>query len=414
MRQKQEKERILKAAFVEREVSKKIGKYVPKDIIKAVTGVRRCGKSVSCFMALRDKEFAYVNFDEKELAEAKDYDEILKYVREFYGSVTYLLLDEVQNLPGWELWVNSLKRRGYNVVLTGSNAKLLGRELATHLTGRHLSFEMFPFSFKEFLRASGFDLRGEYTQEEVGGMLNRLKRYLELGGFPEVVVKGYDFSYLQSLFDSIILKDIVRRYRIKYSGALYELAKHLVSGFAQEASFTNLKNMLNFRSVHTVQNYVGYIEETYLVFSLDRFSFKQKERITSPKKMYVVDAGLINAIAFQFSENFGRLMENTVAVELLRRRSCEGANTGLYYYKDYFGKEADFVIKEGPKVRQLIQVCYDVGNEGTKEREIKGLLKASDDLRCNDLMVITWDYGGEESVGGKKIRYVPLWKWLLA
>ena len=413
LRQKQEKEQILKTAFVEREVSKNIEKYVQSDIIKVVTGIRRCGKSVFCFMALRNKGFAYVNFDEKELAEAKNYDEILKYIKEFYGDIKYLLLDEIQNLPKWELWTNSLKRRGYNLLITGSNAKLLSAELATHLTGRHLSVEMFPFSFKESLQASGFEFKKEYTQEEIGEILNRLKKYVDVGGFPEVVVKGYDYAYLQSLFDSIIFKDIVKRYRIRYSDALYNLAKYLMSVFAQEASFTNLKNMLNFRSVHTVQNYVSYIEETYLVFSLDRFSFKQKEQVTSPKKIYAIDTGMINAIAFQSSGNFGRLMENAVAVELLRRRSCKGANTGIYYYKDYFGKETDFVIKEGMKVRQLIQACYDIGNADTKEREIKGLLKASDDLRCNNLVVITWDYEGEEKVDGKKIVYVPLWKWIL-
>ncbi len=413
LRQKQEKEQILKTAFVPREVSKKIEKYVQSDIIKVVTGVRRCGKSVFCFMALRNKDFAYVNFDEKELAEAKNYDEILKYIKEFYGDINYLLLDEIQNLPKWELWTNSLKRRGYNLLITGSNAKLLSAELATHLTGRHLSVEMFPFSFKESLQASGFEFKKEYTQEEIGEILNRLKKYIDVGGFPEVAVKGYDYAYLQSLFDSIIFKDIVKRYRIRYSDALYDLARYLMSVFAQEASFTKLKNMLNFRSVHTVQNYVSYIEETYLVFSLDRFSFKQKEQVTSPKKIYAIDTGMINAIAFQSSGNFGRLMENAIAVELLRRRSCEGANTEIYYYKDYFGKEADFVIKEGMKVRQLIQACYDIGNADTKEREIKGLLKASDDLRCDNLVVITWDYEGEEKVDGKKIVYVPLWKWIL-
>ncbi|MBI4896073.1 MAG: ATP-binding protein [Candidatus Aenigmarchaeota archaeon] len=413
LRQKQEKEQVLKTAFVDREVSKKIEKYLQSDIIKVVSGIRRCGKSVLCFMALRNKGFAYVNFDEKELTEAKNYDEILKYIKEFYGDVKYLLLDEIQNLPQWELWANSLKRRGYNLLMTGSNAKLLSTELATHLTGRHVSVEMFPFSFKEFLQASGFEFKKEYTQEEMGEILNRLKKYLETGGFPEVVVKGYDYSYLQSLFDSIIFKDIVKRYRIKYSDALYNLAKYLLSGFAQEASFTYLKNVLHFRSVHTVQNYVRYLEETYLIFSIGRFSFKQHERITSQKKIYAIDTGMIYALAFQSSGNYGRLMENVVAIELLRRRSNEGAKTGIDYYKDYFGKEVDFVITEGMTVRQLIQVCYDVENADTKEREIRSLLKASDDLRCKNLLIITWDSEGKESARGKKIIYMPLWKWLL-
>lgn len=413
LRQKLEKESILKTGFVDREGSAKIEKYIQSDIIKVVTGIRRCGKSIFCFNALRGKEFAYVNFDEKELTEAKNYDEILKYVTEFYGDVKYLLLDEVQNLEKWELWVNSLKRRKYNLLITGSNAKLLSTELATHLTGRHLSYELFPFSFIEYLHASDFEFKKEYTHEETGKILNLLKKYFETGGFPEVIVKGYDYSYLQSLFDSIIFKDIVKRYNIKYSAELYNLAKYLVSEFAKEMSFTKLKNILNFRSVHTVQNYVRYIEETYLVFSIDRFSFKQKEQMNSPKKIYAIDTGMINAIAFRSSENSGRLMENVVAVELLRRNSNEGRNGEIYYYRDNFGKETDFVLKEGPRVKQLIQACYNISDPDTKEREISGLLKASDDLRCNNLLIITWDYEGEEKMKGKKIMFVPLWKWLI-
>lgn len=413
LRQKQEKEKRLKAGFVEREVSGKVSKYLQQDIIKVVTGVRRCGKSVFCFMALKDVPFAYVNFDEKELAKAKNYEEILKYLRELYGGFRYLLLDEVQNVDGWELWVNSLQRRGYNLLITGSNAKLLSMELATHLTGRHLSLELFPFSFREFMVASGFTFKRDYTEEEKGGILNLLKKYLEAGGFPEVVVKGYDHSYLQGLFDSIILKDVVKRYNVRYPDDLYNLAKYLVSAFSKEASFTKLKNVLNFRSVHTVQAYFGYLEETYLVFSLDRFSFKQKEQMKSPKKIYAIDTGLINAIAFRFTENTGRLMENAVAVELLRRRSSDTRLFEVYYYKDNFGKEVDFVVKKGAKIKQLIQACYNIEDFGTKERETRSLISASSELKCNNLLVLTWDYGGKEKIGGKKIVFVPLWKWLL-
>lgn len=412
LRQKQEMEKRLKEGLVKRDISNQASKYLPQDIIKVVTGVRRCGKSTFCFMALKGKKFAYVNFDEKELVDAKNYDDVLKYVREFYGDVKYLLLDEIQNLAKWELWANSLQRRGYNLLITGSNAKLLSRELATHLTGRHMAIELFPFSFKEYMRFSGFVFKDSYTEEEKGTLLNGAKKYLESGGFPEVIVKGYDASYLQSLFDSIILKDVVKRYNIKYSDELYNLAKYFVSEFSREVSFTRLKNALNFGSVHTVQNYAGYLEETYLVFSIKRFSFKQKEQVKAPKKIYAIDTGMINAIAFKFSGDTGRLMENVVAVELLRRRS-KNPHFEIYYYKDPYGKEVDFVLKTGTSISQLLQVCYDISGTGTKEREIKGLLKASEELKCNNLVVITWDYEGEERVRGKKVIYTPLWKWLL-
>ena len=411
-RQKQEKEQVTGSDFVRRDVTVKIDAYLRQDIIKVVTGVRRCGKSIFCFMVLKDTKFGYVNFDEKELAGLENYDEILRYVQEFYGDVDYLFLDEVQNLENWELWVNSLHRRGYNLLITGSNAKLLSRELATHLTGRHIAVGLFPFSFREYLDVAGFHIRDEYTEQERGIILNHLKKYIEVGGFPEVVVKGYDYTYLQTLFDSIILKDVVQRYKVRYVDDLYNLARFLMSSFSNEVSYTKLKNTLKFRSVHTVQNYVRYLEDTYLVFHLDRFSFKQREQIKSPKKVYAVDTGMVNALAFTFSENIGKLMENTVAVELLRQRSGSGSRLELYYWKDQQHREVDFVIKEGADVARLIQVCHDIDNPKTKARELKSLVLAAGELDCRDLLVITWDWEGEEEFKGCDIRFVPLWKWL--
>ncbi len=269
-----------------------------------------------------------------------------------------------------------------------------------------------PFSFREYLDVAGFYTRAEYTEQERGTLLNHLKKYIEVGGFPEVVVKGYDYTYLQTLFDSIILKDVVQRYKVRYVDDLYNLARFLMSSFSNEVSYTKLKNTLKFRSVHTVQNYVRYLEDTYLVFHLDRFSFKQREQIKSPKKMYAVDTGMVNALAFTFSENIGKLMENTVAVELLRQRSASSSRLELYYWKDPQQREVDFVIKEGADVARLIQVCHDIDNPKTKARELKSLVLAAGELDCRDLLVITWDWEGEEEFKGCDIRFVPLWRWL--
>ena len=411
-RQKLEKERVAGSDLVKRDVAENIESYLRHDLIKVVTGVRRSGKSIFCFMVLDDVDFGYVNFDEKEIAELDNYDEILRYVQEFYGDVEFLFLDEIQNLNNWELWVNSLHRRGYNLLITGSNAKLLSRELATHLTGRHISVELFPFSFKEYLDAVGFDIKDEYIEEEIGIILNYLKRYMEIGGFPEVVVKGYDHKYLQTLFDSIILKDVVQRHNVRYADDLYNLAKFLMSSFSNEISYTKLKNTLNFRSVNTVQSYVRYLEDTYLIFHLDMFSFKQREQIKSPKKMYVIDTGMANAVSFKFSEDIGNMMENTVAVELLRQKSNSISRIEVYYWKDTQHREIDFVIKEGPDISQLIQVCYNINDLKTRERELRSLVGAAKELNCNNLLVITWDYDNTEEYNGNSIRYVPLWKWL--
>ena len=411
-RQKLEKEQITNSDLVKRDVAGNIGTYLNKDIIKVVTGVRRSGKSIFCFMMLEGANVGYVNFDEKEMADLENYDEILKYIKEFYGDVEYLFLDEVQNLDNWELWVNSLQRRGYNLLITGSNAKLLSRELATHLTGRHISVELFPFSFREYLDAVKFLPMDEYTEEEKGMVLNHLKKYMEVGGFPEVVVKGYDHKYLQTLFDSIILKDVVQRHNVRYPDDLYNLARFLISSFSNEISYTKLKNTLKFRSVNTVKNYIGYLEDTYLVFHLDRFSFKQREQINSPKKIYAIDTGMANAHAFRFSENIGNLMENVVAVEFLRRISAASSRIEMYYWKDPQHREVDFVIKEGADVSLLIQVCYDIDDPKTKERELRSLDRGASELNCSDLLVITWDYENMEEFKGNNIRFVPLWKWL--
>jgi predicted AAA+ superfamily ATPase len=411
-RQKQEKELVISSDFISRDMAEKIDTYLKKDLIKVVTGARHCGKSIFSFMVLQEADFGYINFDEKELTTLENYDELLRYIQEFYGNVEYLLLDEVQNLANWELWVNSLHRRGYNLLITGSNAKLLSSELATHLTGRHISVELFPFSFREYLRAVDFNVKTDYTEEERGMVLNHLTKYIEVGGFPEVVVKGYDYTYLQTLFDSIILKDVVQRYKVRYADELYNLARFLMSSYSNEVSYTKLKNTLNLGSVHTVQNYVKYLEDTYLVFHLDRFSFKQREQVKSPKKMYALDNGMINALAFGFSKNIGNLMENTVAVELIRRKSGSSSRMELYYWKDQQQREVDFVVKEGLDISYLIQVCYNVDDPKTKEREVKSLVRAAGELDCNDLLVITWDEEGEEEFKGCRIRFVPLWKWL--
>jgi len=202
------------------------------------------------------------------------------------------------------------------------------------------------------------------------------------------------------------------RHNVRYADDLYSLAKFLMSSFSNEISYTKLKNTLNFRSVNTVQSYVRYLEDTYLIFHLDMFSFKQREQIKSPKKMYVIDTGMANAVSFKFSEDIGNMMENTVAVELLRQKSNSISRIEVYYWKDTQHREIDFVIKEGPDISQLIQVCYNINDLKTRKRELRSLVGAAKELNCNNLLVITWDYDNTEEYNGNSIRYVPLWKWL--
>jgi len=414
LQHKLEKEKFLSREYISRDKLVFAKKFLDKDLIKVITGPRRVGKSVFSILLLKNKEFAYLNFDDENLLKIKNYDDILKTIFEVYPKLDIILFDEIQNLENWELFVNKLQRRGYNLILTGSNARLLSKELGTVLTGRYVPIEIFPFSFKEFLKAKNFELKvNDFKIPELRGkILNYLEEYLKKGGFPEVVVKGLEpETYLETLFDSILLKDVVKRYGVKFSQKIYDLAVYLISNFSSEFSFTKLKNILEFRSTNTVQNYLRYLEEAYLVFPLNRFSFKAKESIKSPRKIYLVDNGFVLAKAFSFSQDIGRLMENLVFVELLRRGYK--LNQDIFYYQTRNKKEVDFVLRKGANIKELIQVCYKISDVEIKEREVKSLIEASKELKCNNLLIITSDFEGEKKIKGKKIKLISLWKWLL-
>lgn len=406
---KYEKEQLLRETYVSREGLDKARESVAQNLIKVIIGPRRAGKSVFAFQMLKDQSFAYLNFDDERLLAQQNYDQIMKGIKEVYGETKYLLFDEIQNLDKWELFVNRLQRNGYNIILTGSNSRLLSRELATHLTGRYLEFAVYPFSFQEFAKAKGIDYQDAVSIAEKQGIILRgLNEYITNGGYPEVVVKTINWrDYLTFLFESILFKDIVKRYNVRYARNLYDLALYLISNYSAEYSYTRLKNMVDFRSVHTVQNYVNYLEEAFLIFSLKRFSYKLKQQLKAPEKSFTYDTGMTTALKFGMTPDYGRLIENIIAIEHLRRRK------EIYYYKDKNGSEVDFIIKEGTKIVELQQVCHDISNPETKNREIRSLLKAQSTLNADTLTIITWDYETVEFVKNHRIIFIPLWRWLL-
>ncbi|MFH1585214.1 MAG: ATP-binding protein [archaeon] len=404
--QKRELERKLKEMYIERNVD---SKKIDNPLIKVIIGPRRSGKSFFLIHFLKNKNVGYVNFDDGRIIEIEDYDKIVSSVKTVYGDPKYLILDEIQNLPKWELFANRLQRQDYNLFITGSNSKLLSKELATHLTGRHFLINMYPFSFKEFLDIE----KKELTLNEIK---EGLDKYLVNGGFPEPIIKGIDNKeYLSTLFSSVIYKDIVKRYNIRHSQKIEDLAMYLLSNIASEYSYNSLKNMVKIQSVHTIEKYLGYLEESFIFFSLRRFSYKIKEQLSSNKKIYCIDNGFVSSKAFTASPNYGRLYENLVAIKLKKQELENKIN--FYYWKNPQQEEVDFVIKKGTKVVELIQVCYDLKNLKTREREERVLLKAGKDLKCKNLVIITKDLGDEtekEWFGIKgKIKYIPLWKWLL-
>jgi len=412
LQHEKEKETLLSKTYVLREKLSFAKNFLETDLIKVITGPRRAGKSVFASLLLKDKDFAYLNFDDENLLKINNSDEIIKGIFEVYGETKFILFDEIQNFKNWELFVNKLQRRGFNLILTGSNAKLLSKELATSLTGRHIPIEVLPFNFKEFLSAKNFGVKEINLPETKGKILNYLSEYLKNGGFPEVVVKNLEAkTYLDTLADAILLKDVVKRYKVRFSQKIYDLFLYLVSNFTNEFTFTKLKNNLNFNSVNTVQNYLSYLEEAYLIFSLNRFSFKVKEQIKTAKKVYLVDNGFVLAKSFQFSQDLGKLMENLVFTELIKRGLK--VNENIFYYKTRNQKEIDFVIKEGTKIKNLIQVIYQFSDSEIQKRETKSLIEASQELKCDNLTIITWDTEKEEKIKDKKIKITPLWQWLL-
>jgi len=390
---------------------------IPKTkLIKVITGVRRCGKSFFTYLSLKNEKFAYVNFDDERLLDYTPED-IIKALIELYGDFKIVFFDEIQNLDKWELFINRLYREGFDLYITGSNAKLLSKELATHLTGRAISIDLFPFSFREFLKAKEFKIE---TDRDISKLKNLLMEYIEVGGFPEVVVEGEDpHIYLSQLFDQIITKDIILRYNIKHRKTLKDIAFYLLSNISSYITYNSIKRNFNLGSEHTAKNYLEYLEEAYLFIFLESFSYKAREIKKSAKKVYAIDTGLFNTLGLKFSENIGKLMENTVTIELLRRKSYYNPNLEIYYFKTKTNKEIDFLIKEGNKIKQLIQVTYANSFDEIDPREYRSLLDGYELFKEHnpELIIITWDYEDERELSwfGKKglIKFIPLWKWLL-
>jgi len=376
-----------------------------------IMGPRRAGKSTLALSAVRNKKYGHLNFDDERLSlTGPDLNQVLEALYEIHGELDYLVLDEIQNVPGWELFIGRL-RRTKRVIVTGSNARLLAGELASRLTGRHMDFTLLPFSFREFLvRRGELSQSPTLTTVQEAALRRDLDAYRRDGGFPEVLKFGR--AVLKTLYEDILHKDIILRFKLRKSVAFRELARLLSSHYSREFSYSRLKTAVQIKDVHTVKKFVDYLLAGYLFFMVERFSYKLKQQLISPRKIYGIDPGLLTATAFRISEDEGHLDENLVAVELLRRRSYWGEGD-IYYWKDAAGAEVDFCVKTGPRITELIQVCRSFAEMGKKERELGALVKASEELRCRRLLVLTDDLEGEDSFKRIKVKLLPLWKWLL-
>lgn len=409
IQQKAELEKRFKEPYIERNTKLKTIS-ASDNMIRVIIGPRRAGKSFFATHWLKkNAKFGYINFDDEKLTAAKDFDELLAITDSLYDSPEVLLLDEIQNFGKWELLANRLQRQGRKLFITGSNSTMLSKELATHLTGRHLQITVFPFSFKEFIKLQNHELTTIQTGE-------KLFEYAANGGYPEPLVKNINHNeYLSTLFDSILFKDIVKRYNIRKPNAIEDLAQFLLSNVGNEYSFQRLAELTKSKSAHTAQKYLSYLEEAFLLFSLKRFSFKTREQLAFNKKIYAIDNGFISAKSSKSTQDTGKRYENIVAVHL-KKAEIDG-KLDFYYWKNPQHEEVDFVIKENTKITRLIQVCYDVSNPDTRKREIRALIKAKQELKCNELIILTNDYDAKESAEWysekAKIKFIPLWKWLI-
>lgn len=416
LKQKNDKDRLLAMPYIQRSKEKDIKKWLSSDLIKAILGPRRAGKSVFALMLLKSQNFAYFNFDDESLPGQNkiNLDELIVELKLAYGDTKYILFDEIQNLPNWELFVNRLHRGGYNITLTGSNASLLSKELATHLTGRHIPIEILPFDFNEIMKAKQYTFYPNdiLVPDKKAKILTLLTDYMTNGGYPEVVTKGVEpRGYLDVLFDAVLFKDVIKRHKVRFSEQIDNLGSYLINNFSNQYGAKKLATVLGFKSEVTLEKYMGYLNEAYLTFSLKRHSTKETLRQRAPKKTYVVDNGFVTAKAVQHSPNTGKLMENLVFTELVKRGNQP--NRELFYYKTRNDREIDFVRKEGYKVVELIQVCYDLTNIDTEEREVKAIIEAGEELKVSNLTIITWDDKREVKRSGLIIQFIPLWEWLL-
>ena len=405
--------------IVNRAEAEILEKYLDYKQIVALSGVRRCGKTYILFQFIKmlmeeNKNAAYINFEDPRFDDSVEqldilYKAFLEYT-EKNGKI-YFFLDEIQNIGKWERWLAAMYEKDIKFFVSGSNASLLAGEFSKSLSGRHKLIKIYPLSFKQFIFLKDSSLAGEkkwHVTEETSRIKKLLKEYLHYGGFPEVVFNGRK-DILRDYFEDIITKDIISRHNLKFKQSLKELAFFLMTNISSLHSLYSLNKTIQARSINTIKNYLMFLEDAYLLVKIPFFSFSLKKQQANPFKIYSIDVGMRNAVSFRFSEDIGKIYENAVAIELVKRFDKEN----IFYWKSSKHEEVDFVVKKGLKIGQLIQVCYNIDDQETKKREIKPLLKASKELKCKNLIVVTEDRESEEKLKGGKVKFIPLWKWLL-
>lgn len=392
---------------VRREILDEILRWFDDERILILTGIRRCGKSTLLKQIMAEKtEWCYVNFEDERLLdfEAQDFEMLNEVLIEAYGVPKAYFFDEIQNVERFEAFVRRLQDEKKKVVITGSNAALLSKELGTRLTGRYKSFEVYPFSFIEFLQFKCVSIRKNdyYSVEKRVALLKLFGEYLLVGGFPEYL-KNNDKEYVKTIYENILYKDVITRYSIRSEKSVRELVNILATNATSAFTYNSLKKALGLSNAITVKEYVAYLSNSYIFFELLKFSHSVKRQLGSPRKIYLIDSAFHQVCGINFTPNKGRNLENAVFIELKR----DGGE--LFYYSNNY--ECDFVVKDGTKITQAIQVCY-ILDESTKEREINGLLAAMNTFKLKEGILLTFEQNEELIMDGKKIRVLPVFRWI--
>lgn len=378
---------------------------------QVVIGVRRSGKSTLCFQALEHAKvkYAYVDFDDERLngLEANQLNDVLEVLYKICGNFNFLFLDEVQNVEGWHLFVNRMLRKKMRVVVTGSNAKLLSSELATHLSGRAKEIHLYPFSFVEYCSMKNVDTEKRTTKAE-GFRRAAFDSYMKKGGFPELLSISDNRTYIKDLVDNILKRDIEQRYKITYKEAFSQMANHLLNVSPTVVVTTDLATTFRIKSEHTVKNYLSYLKQAFLLIGVKKYASKSKVRLTQ-EKVYAVDVALMSQRENAFAgDNLGWRLETIVLIHLLRK--CKANGWDVYYLNERSG-ECDFVVYDGNTALQAIQVSYDITSDKTRKREINGLLLASKQTKCENLLLLTDHEYSDIEADGHHISIRPVYEW---
>lgn len=399
---------------------RELNPHLKEGLITDIVGPRRAGKTYLMFSIIKNlpkKSTIYINFENRRLLPLKDeyFNDIVEYIYAEQllkkNKKVYLFLDEVQRIAGWERSVRSIYdefKGKLKIFVSGSSANLLSQDYAKLLTGRHLSTIVLPLSFKEFLKFKDLKVEDKILTEKQESLIKKyLREYMTHGGFPEVVLGSQKDSMLSQLFSDIVSRDILSKAEIRNENVMEELSNYCAANVSNLFSFGKMARYFKSRGIKistpTLIEYFRHMKNAFLFFDNMIFSYKIKEQMQYPRKIYTIDCGFANIAG---AENLGRIYENIVAVELLRRR----ANT--FYWKSRSQEEVDFIVREKNKI-SAIQVCYDPEEEDTKKREIKALIKCMNEFSLKESQVITFDHEDTEKVDNKKIYYIPLWKYLL-